>query len=867
MTTSGATTNITAGGVGLPQVAQYGLISGLNTQAIIAAELQQYEIPINNLRSEQSSISNQISDYQQINSDLLALQTDTTTLASKSGWTARAATSSNTGVATATAANGTPAGSISFTVTQLASSNTLVSSGTVSSPSQIVTSSPAILLSEGGGQLGFQSLADSSGGTALPLGSHTIQVTQASQAASTTGTATVNGAGTTTITTGSNDTIAVTVDGTAYNLTLAASPAGGYTGSALLSAVNQAITAAGAGGALQAGYNASGQLILSTIAQGSSHSLQITGGDALSTLGLSTASSTGVDAVVTVDGTSNTLNNVGPGGSVTLNGAGGTTIQTVLNGSSSQQYANSSLISLGSVTATNVSTGSGSLSDLVSSINASGTGIVASDVQTGSGQYILQLSSSGTGAVNDLSIDTSAFSGSPLGSMRTAVAGQDAQIQVGGPSGYTVSSKNNVFSGLLPGLTITATQVSSSPVTVTVAADSAAIAKSVGQMVTDANTVLTDLQSFAGYNAATKTGGPLMGSATLQNLRNEILATVASTVGTSNLGSAVNAGISISNGALSFDQDKFISAFQANPSQVQSLFTQGGTFSPTASAYAGQVSFGYASATTKPGTYDVQISQSATQASTLGSVLAGGAVSSGETLDISVGSATASYTTTAGQTLASIAAGINAALASQSLSLSAQVVNGNQIELVSTGYGSATSFTVASSNTGAGSLGLTGGSASATFTGTDVAGTINGVAATGHGQFLAAPTTDPVLAGFSVNVTTPGITSLTDLGSITYAPGLAQVLSTISQSMSDPVTGAITTTIKGLQAQSTNINPQIQMYQNMVNEQQQLLMAKYATMEANLNALKSQSTALAGELAQLDANSGTSSNSGSSSGG
>ena len=56
-------------------------------------------------------------------------------------------------------------------------------------------------------------------------------------------------------------------------------------------------------------------------------------------------------------------------------------------------------------------------------------------------------------------------------------------------------------------------------------------------------------------------------------------------------------------------------------------------------------------------------------------------------------------------------------------------------------------------------------------------------------------------------------------------------------------------------------------YRNLVNEQQQLLMAKYATMEANLNALKSQSTALAGELAQLDANSGTSSNSGSSSGG
>jgi flagellar hook-associated protein 2 len=872
-TSSAATTAVSTGGVGSPQVAEYGLVSGINTEQIIASELQPFEIPIDNLESEQSSISSEVSDYQKINTDLLALQTDATTLSTSSGWTARSATSSVPSVVTATAADGTPTGSVSFSVSQLAAANTVVSSGSVSSAAQIVTTNPALLLSQGAGQLGFETLADGTSGSALSLSNHTITVTEASQAASTTGSVDLvtNSSGdpaTTTITTGSNDTIDVTAgdasDPTAYTLTLAPSPTGGYTSAGLLSAVNQAISSAGASSLLQAGYNANGQLILSTTAQGSSQTLQITGGDGLSALGLSTGTSTGVDGIVTVDGTTNTLNDVTAGSSVTLDGASGSTVQAVMAGSSSQQYANSSLVSLGSVIATNVSTGSGSLNDVVTNINASGTGIVASDVETGSGQYVLQLSSSTTGAGNDLSIDPGAFSSSPLGAMRTAVAGQDAELQVGGSSGYTVSSQTNTFTGLLPGLTVTAAQVSSSPVTVTVGADASSVASSVGNLVSDANTVLSDLQTYAGYDESTKTAGPLMGSAVLEGLQNSVLAAVASAVGTSSLGSAANVGITISDGALSFDQTTFEQAFQQNPSQVQALFTQGGTYSPSSSSYAGQVSFGYASSTTKSGTYDVNVSQSATQAGATGSTLSSGTVGAGETLGIAMGSANATYTTTSGQSLTSIATGLNQALAAQSMPMSAQVVNGDQLELVSTGFGSAQTFSVSTSNTGAGTLGLTGGASSASFSGIDVAGTINGVAATGTGQFLSAPSSDPTLAGLSVEVTTPGITSATDLGSFTYAPGLAQVLSTIAQSMADPATGAITSTVQGLQDQSTSLTPQIQMYQNIVQQQQQLLMAKYATMESNLSTLKNQSSALTDEIDDIEANDGGSSSSSSS---
>ena len=837
-----------------PSVVANGLVSGINTSAIIQAELQPFEIPINNLQSEKSSISTDVSDYQQINTDLLALKGVSDTLAVPSGWAARTATSSNSTVATASAADSTPTGSLQFTVAQLAAANSIVSSGTASSTSQIVTTASNLLLSEGAGQLGFATLANGNG-TGVGLGAHTITVSQSSQAASASGTTAIGTSGTnTTITTGSNDTVSVTVNGTAYNLVLAASPSGGYTSSGLMSALQSAISAAGANGALQAGYDSSGHVVLATVDQGTSQTLQVTGGDGLSALGLTTGNSTGQDALVNVDGTVNTISTVTPGAGVTLNGPSGSTITAILTGPSSQAFANSSLISAGSVTATDVSTGSGSLSDVVSAINSSGTGILASAVNTGTNQYVLQLSSSTTGTNGNLSIDTNAFASTSLGAMKTVLQGQNAEIQIGGASGYTVSSQNDTFTGLLPGLSVTAEQVSTNPVTITVGRDASSIATSVQNLVNDANTVLSDLQKFAGYNAATKTGGPLMGSAVLQGLTNSILSSVASIAGSSNLGNAEAAGVTISNGQLAFDSAKFENAFNSNPTEVQSLFAKGGTFSPASSTYTGQVAFSFASGATKTGSYAIQVSQSAAQASASGAALASGTVSAGETLTVNMGSSAANFTTTAGQSLSSIASGLNAAFAAQGMGVSAQVVNGDHLTLVSTGYGSDTAFSVATTSNAAGTLGLTGAATSATFSGTDVAGTINGVASTGHGQFLSAPANDPTLGGLMVQVTATGISSPTNLGNFSYQPGLAQVLSTVADAMSHPVTGAITTTVNNLQQQASSITPQIAMYQRIVDQQQKLLMAKFATMESVLGSLKNQSSALAGELAKIAAN-------------
>ncbi len=837
----------------IPPIVDYGLVSGLNTQQIIQAELGPFQAPENNLLAEQATINTNVTDYQQINTDLAALQTQAQTLAVSSGWAARQATSSASTVATATASPGTPTGSVQFTVSQLAAANSLVSSGSVSATSQIVDSSPGYLLSQGAAQIGFSQLAAGSG---LTLGAHTVKVTQASEAASTTGTVAL-GSQSSGITVGStNDTVNVTVNGTAYTLTIASSPSGGYSGSGLLSAVQSAISGAGASG-MAAGYDANGNLILSTTSQGSTQSLQVTGGTALATLGLASmgAAASGVDGIVSVDGTSTTLSTVTAGASATLAAPSSTSVTGTVAGASSQSQVNSSLLSVGSLTATNVSTGNGSLADVVSNINAAATGITASAVQTGTSAYVLQLSSSQTGTNADLSVSTSAFSSSSLGALKTATAGANAQIQVGGSGGYTLSSQNDTFTGLLPGLSITALNTSTNPVTVTVSPDASAMASQIQTLVTDANTALSDIQKFGGYNAATKTGGPLMGSAVLQEATNQIQSIIGSVSGTSTLGNALSVGLTLSNGQVQFDQSTFESAFNANPSQVANMFTQGGTFAPASSPYTGQVSLSYASNTTKSGTYAVVLDQSAQQATDTGAALSAGTVSAGEQLTVTMGSGSVKYTTTSGQSLTAIAQGLNAAFASSGFALSAQVVNsGTQLQLTSDAYGSATSFSVSTTSNASGTTGLTGSGTSATSTGVDVAGTINGVAATGIGQFLSAPASDPTLSGMSLQVTTSGVTSATSLGSFTYSPGIAQQLATLGNAMSNPTTGSVTQTITGLQSESQGLTPQISFYANIVAQERKLLMAQYATLEATLGSLKNQSSALTGQLAGLAAN-------------
>jgi flagellar hook-associated protein 2 len=831
------TVSSTSSSSGAPLVVN-GLISGINTQAVIQALLQSYQIPITNLEDQQSQLRSQASDYQTINTDLQALLTAAQALNTPSSWNLMTAASSNQAVATATASPGAQAGSLGFTVDQLAQSNVLASVGTVSSESATVTGASSFLVAVGAPALGFSALAAGSG---LALGSHQIEVTQSSAAASVTGTAL---ASSTTITAGTNDSLSLSVGGTAYTLTLTP---GTYSPSQLATAVQQAASAAGA--PITASVDAAGQLTLSSTEQGSLASLSITGGDALGSLGLTSGQAgTGTNAVVTVDGTATTLSAITPGQQVSLAAPSGSVTATV----ATTPASSGALVAAGSASAALVSTGNGSLSQVVANIDSAGLAASAQAVQVSSGQYLLQVAASQPGLAGAVTVDPAAFSGAPLDGLATITQAQNAELTVGGTGGYSLTSSNDTFANLLPGTTVTATGTGQA--TVSVSANASGEAAKVQSLVSAANQVLSDIQSLAGYNAATKQGGPLMGSALLEGIQQQVLSIFAGVAGTSNLGDAAAAGITLNqNGTLSFNQSTFEAAFAASPSEVAALFTQGSTFSPASPSYQGQVSLAYASNTSVPGSYAVSISQSATQATDTGAVLSSGAVSTAETLSISAGGHDATYTTTVGESLAAVAAGLNGVFGANGLGLSAQVVGGGtQLQITSTQYGSSQSFTVTSNTSGTGTTGLGGAAGTpVTFTGTDVQGTINGVAATGNGQVLTAPASDPTLAGLAVQVTTPGISSLTNLGTLTYSAGVAQQLASAAQQASNPGTGSISAAIQGLTNESTGLDSGIAMYQQMEASQQKVLQNEFAAMEATLGSLKNESSLLASQINQL----------------
>jgi flagellar hook-associated protein 2 len=374
-------------------------------------------------------------------------------------------------------------------------------------------------------------------------------------------------------------------------------------------------------------------------------------------------------------------------------------------------------------------------------------------------------------------------------------------------------------------------------------------------LVTAANQTLSDINSLTAFNATTKTGGPLMGSAIVQNLKNQIASIFASVGGTSGLGNVANVGISLnSDGTLTFNQAAFQSAFAANPKKVTSLFTQGSTFAPTNPAYAGSVNLLLAGDASASGSYDVSVSQSALQATDLGGVVAGGVAPASETVTVGSGSATASYSINAGESLADIATGLNSAFATNGLGLTASVATtGTQLQITSDAYGSAQTFTVSSTLAAGGGIGLGGANPGdvAAFAGVDVAGTINGVAAIGNGQVLAAPIDDPVLNGLSAVVTALGITSTTDLGTLTYSPGVAQQLVSAANTATNVTTGTLTTTIKSITAQATGLNPQITSLQALESSQQSVLQKEFSTMETTLGTLKSESSSIASAISSL----------------
>lgn len=209
-----------------------------------------------------------------------------------------------------------------------------------------------------------------------------------------------------------------------------------------------------------------------------------------------------------------------------------------------------------------------SLDDVVSAVNLSGAGIVASKVSVGGGEYRLQFASSKTGLAGGFTIaDPDGTAG--LTKVQTA---QDAQIKLwaGTAAEVTLNSATNTFSELLPGVSATVSEVSATPTRVTVARDNPQISKAASDLVGAVNGVLAQIATKSAVVSSTDaagnpitSGGVFTGDSTIRTVSAAILAAASQPVDGK---SPAEFGISLTKtGTMEFDATKFGDSLAKNP--------------------------------------------------------------------------------------------------------------------------------------------------------------------------------------------------------------------------------------------------------------------------------------------------------------
>lgn len=783
-------------------------IAGIDAASIVDQLMEIERFPLNALETRKTAAQTAADAIARITSSVRAYLGAAEKLSGLSKFDRTSSTVSLPDLVSATTGPNATTGSLTFTVDRLARAQGLRTSNTVASDSVAITSDSLLAVAAGTNQLGVASVR---AGTGLAAGTVELTVSQASTAASATGTSALAAS---TVIDGTNDSLDLTVNGVAHTITLAA---GTYDQAGLAGAVQSALDTAGVAATASV---SGGSLVLATTREGSAADLQVTGGTALTPLGLSVDASAhvGTDGVFDVGGTLTTVTSIEAGGSVAVDTGAGTLDVTLAGG-----------MRVASRTVDIVDVGGGSLAEVTNAINGAKNGVSAAAVKVADGQWLLQLNATATGVDGQISIDSAVF-GAVGGTVETSAA-ENAQITIGSGAGaYSIESAGNTFTNVVGGVTLTAKKASTDLVTVTVARDDDAIAKDVAGLVSAANDLLGIIKVQTRTDPAAGTKGALAGNATIRALADQIRSALADSV--SGLGYLpYEVGIERDrSGGITFDQDKFLETLRNDPDGVARMFSRGGTAT-------GNVTFADASATTTSGTYDVVITTAATRAASA-TLFDGGAVANTR-VGVRIGGVTATYDVVAGQTRDEIVDGLNAAIAAAGLDVVA-VDDGTGLAIRADEYGSAGDFEL--------NLDLLGAGTWDPITGTDVVGTIDGVAATGVGRRLSLPgTADSPAAGLAVDVAT-GVTGTL---SVDYVPGIAGRVAELAERLVRVDTGTLTTAKEAADGRVEGFNDQITRLEDRLITRELNLRRQWANLQTVLSQLQSQGSWLSGQLATL----------------
>lgn len=217
-------------------------------------------------------------------------------------------------------------------------------------------------------------------------------------------------------------------------------------------------------------------------------------------------------------------------------------------------------------------------SELVNAINDSddNPGVSAALVKT-DGTTTIMLTSDSTGAQSAFSVSVTghdASNDSTSAPVATDVSSaQDAIIHLGSATGPEITNSSNTFDDVIPGVTMTFTEVSDSDsdlTTFNISEDSSASQEKVQTFVDAYNTLIDTVDSLTTHGDDSTSAGVFAGDAGLSSLANQLDDIAHASY---NGVSIVDYGITLdSHGHLQIDSDQFNDEMAKNPDGLTSIF-------------------------------------------------------------------------------------------------------------------------------------------------------------------------------------------------------------------------------------------------------------------------------------------------------
>lgn len=429
----------------------------------------------------------------------------------------------------------------------------------------------------------------------------------------------------------------------------------------------------------------------------------------------------------------------------------------------------------------------------------------------------------------------------------------------------TITKSSNTITDALQGVTMNLLKTDTSAVTLTVSSDTSTAKSSINSFVEAYNTIMKAINDQLTYNTSTKKKNPLLGDATLLEIRRKIANTVTGTVpGLSSSGYTNLSQIGITSdsttGKLALDDTKLSAALSADPTAVSKLFIGTATATNAAVSYVSKTS------KTKAGTYSISVSTAPEKANLGGTDdsaainLSSNGLTAEETLTFMYAKdyteTTPDYTAfnvtlAAGSKINTIVNELNSSFATNEVGLSASNDNG-KLEITSTDYGADIWFQATTNRAGDGlaTWQIWNSIATRYDAGVDIVGYINNHKAEGLGNILTAT------SGFDEDGLKISIDSnLTGgFGTIAISSGISDRLSSSMATYTDSTSGLIIKKTDSIQKTIDNLTAQQKRIEDRLTEKQKRLQGQFARLEVLLAKYNSTSQYLTGQLEGLSKN-------------